>query len=227
MPRGSIFVDSRLLALSELCGSCRVLADIGCDHGRLGAYMLQRDLCACVQFADISEASLEKARRLVSTLGLSARALFHVGDGVAPLAQVPDVCVIAGMGGETISGIVARGRERLKTTRLVLQPNLMEAQLRKALMNLGFRISDERIVCDGRRLYPVMAAEAGEARYDERALLVGPVLMERRPAELYDYAKFKMQVAQKALSGMAAGGVDNEAMRRELAIWEEVAQWYG
>jgi tRNA (adenine22-N1)-methyltransferase len=227
MPRSAISVDPRLFALSELCGKCRLLADIGCDHGRLGAYMLQKGLCERVQFADISEASLEKARRLVSTLGLLERASFHLGDGAEALAESPDACVVAGMGGLAIAGIVARGLDRLKGARLILQPNVAAMELREALVKLGFFIADEKIVRDGRRLYPVIAAEAGAARYDETQFTVGPVLMERRPVELRDYAKFKIRVAKKALSGMEKGCADGEDMRRELLIWEEVARWYG
>lgn len=227
MPRGSINVDPRLSALSEMCGECRVLADIGCDHGRLGAYMLQTGRCERVLFSDISGASLEKARRLISTLGLSARASFHAGDGAAALPEKPDACVIAGMGGLTIAGIVARGAQTLAGARLVLQPNVAVRELRDALAEHGFCIADERIVRDGHRLYPVIAAERGRASYDEAQLLVGPVILLRRPAELADYAKYKVRVAKKALSGMAAGGADDTAMRRELLIWEEVARWSG
>ena len=227
MPRGAITVDARLLALSELCGRCRLLADVGCDHGRLGAYMLKTELCERVLFSDISGASLEKARRLVSTMGLSARACFRVGDGAAALPEKPDVCVIAGMGGETIAGIVARALPILKDARLVLQPNVGARDLRWTLLTLGFRVADERIVRDGRRLYAVIAAERGEAHYDEIQLEVGPVLLDRRPPALLDYAQFKIRVAKKALSGMAAGAADDTEMRRALSVWEEVAAWYG
>lgn len=227
MPRKAISVDPRLFALSELCGECRLLADIGCDHGRLGAYMLQTGRCERVAFADISGASLEKARCLISALNLSAHADFRVGDGAAALAEPPDVCVIAGMGGETIAGIVARGRSVLKEARLILQPNVSARHLREGLMGCGFEIVDERIVRDGRRLYSLIAARAGEARYDEIQLTVGPVLMEKRPAALADYAQFKICVIKKALSGMAAGGVDGRDMGLKLAIWEEVAGWFG
>lgn len=227
MPRGVLSVDPRLFTLSELCGRCRLLADIGCDHGRLGAYMLQTGRCARVQFADISGASLEKARRLISALGLEDNARFYVGDGAAALDEEPDVCVIAGMGGETIAGIVTRGIATLKRARLVLQPNVAARKVRKALMLQGFCIVDERIVRDGRRFYPVIAAERGEAYYDDVQLTVGPVLIGRRDAELIDYAQFWIRVIKKALSGMEKGGEDDVAMRRELTIWEEVARWSG
>ena len=58
MPRVSISIDPRLTAIAQMCGECAMLADIGSDHGRLGAYMLQTGMCRKVQLTDISAPSL-------------------------------------------------------------------------------------------------------------------------------------------------------------------------
>ena len=63
LPPNAISLDARLSAIRDLAGSCACFADIGADHGRLGAHMLLRGLCGRAQLADISEASLSKARR--------------------------------------------------------------------------------------------------------------------------------------------------------------------
>ena len=225
MPRSAISVDPRIEAIARMCGMCKSLADIGTDHGRLGAYLLQTGRCERVEFTDISGASLEKARRLISVLGLAPRAEFLVGDGALALREPPDVAVIAGMGGETIAGILARGKRVLEKSRIVMQPNVAAPELRAAIQHSGFRIADERIVHDGRRLYVVIAAERGVAAYDDAQLNVGPVLMETRPEELLDFARFRIRVAQKALKGIRLAGADGAAVEKELAIWEEVARW--
>ena len=227
MPRDSISIDSRLSAIAQLCGTCTVLADIGSDHGRLGAYLLQRGLCERVKLTDISAPSLLKARMLIARLGLETQADFIVGDGAGALDSAPDVAVIAGMGGETIAGIVERGRDRLGDARLVVQPNVDAPLLRAALSKCGYAIADERIVrCDG-RLYVIMAAVPGASDYSEFELHVGPVLMMRRDPELFDYAGFRLRVARKAAAGMERAGVDAAETRREIEIWEEVAGWQG
>lgn len=225
MPRAAISLDPRLEKIAELCGDCVSLADIGTDHGRLGAYMLQTGMCASVQFTDISEQSLMKAKRLLATLGLVEKARFLTGDGAAALEHAPGAAVIAGMGGETIAGIIARGREYLADARLILQPNLDCETVRRQLCLSGYRITDEAIVKDGRRLYVIIAAEPGEMKLDEFSEAVGPVIMKKRPALLSDYAAFRLRVAKKALEGAERGGVSAEGKRRELEIWEEVASW--
>ncbi len=216
----SISLDSRLSAIREMVGSCRNFADIGCDHGRLGADMLLRGRCARAELADISEESLKKARRLIRILGLEERVRFSVGDGARSLAIRPDAAVIAGMGGQTIAGILERGREILSGARLVLQPNVAAPELRLRLTGAGFRIVDEDIARDGRRLYVIIAAEAGEMRLSPLEVEIGPVLLKKRPEALWDFAAFRVRVAKKALRGALAGGMDAAGLKREVEIWE-------
>ena len=225
MPRAAISLDPRLEKIAELCGRCESFADIGTDHGRLGAYMLQTGLCKNVQFTDISEPSLMKAKRLLTTLGIAEKAKFLVGDGAKALEYAPDVAVIAGMGGETISGIIARGREDLADARLVLQPNVAVYDVRRQLQESGYRIIDEAVVRDGRRLYVIIAAQLGSMELSDMQLTVGPVLMEKKPATLFDYAAFRLRVARKALKELEAGGHDGAQLKDEIGLWEEVAGW--
>ena len=227
MPRASISIDARLSAIAQMCGRCENLADIGADHGKLAAYMLQTGMCRRAHLTDISATSLEKAHLLLGKLGLLERSVLRIGDGAQALDAPPDVAVIAGMGGETIGEIVRRGSGMLHSARLVMQPNVAAAHLRRALAECGYAIVDENIVRDGRRLYIIIAACAGSAHYDEFEAEVGPVLMHNRPGELYDYAQFRLRVARKALKGIQAGGGDESAVARDISIWEEVAAWQG
>jgi len=214
-PRNAISLDPRLSAIRDLAGSCGNFADIGTDHGRLGAHMLLAGLCRFAQLTEVSERSLAKARELIGALGLSDRVRFLVGDGVEALEDPPDVAVIAGMGGRTIAGIVERGREILAHARIVMQPNVAAPELRLRLQRAGFRIADEMIAKDGRRLYVVIAAEAGRMELSPEEIEVGPVLLNNRPGALADYAAFKIRVLKKALAD-----AEGAELRRKLGIWE-------
>ena len=223
MGEGKLTLDPRLSALARMAGECACLADIGSDHGRLGAYMLQKGLCQRVQFTDISDESLKKARRLIDHLQLTDRAVFSVGDGADALLEPVEAVVIAGMGGTTIAGIVERGRERFGDARLILQPNVDAPELRASIVQAGYAIIDEAVVQDGRRNYIIIAAVPGQAAYDERELHVGPVLLRRLPPELLPYARFRLRVARKALNGAASRNAEVEReLRREIEIWEDV-----
>ena len=140
---------------------CDVAADIGCDHGKLAAYLIETGRARRVIACDISAPSLEKAGRL----GCDTR----LGDGLEPLtAGEAQGIVIAGMGGLLISRILEKGREKLAGAALVLQPMQNAAELRRFLRENGFRIDEQRLVKEDRRIYCVMRAyEGGEDCCDE------------------------------------------------------------
>ena len=222
--RGKIALDPRLSMIARLVGNCPCVADNGCDHGRLGAFLLQSGQCERVQLTDISAPSLEKARRLMADLGLTDKAIFCVGDGALALKEPAQTAVIAGMGGATIARILDKGRDKLAEARLVLQPNVAAPQLREALSACGYAITDERVVQDGRRNYVIIQAEPGESSYSLMERIVGPVLLKRMPAELLPYARFRLRVAKKALEGArtSADASQQAPLMEEISVWEEV-----
>ena len=108
---------------SRLTSSCGVCADIGADHGRLSAALLQSGRAGHVLTADVSAPSLNKAKTLLGGLGLSDRATFAVADGLRALdaLSVPaETVFVLGMGGQTLSRILEEGRKRLHGAALVL-----------------------------------------------------------------------------------------------------------
>lgn len=216
-------LDGRLSAIAGLVPRCGSAADIGADHGYLGAHLLLTGRCDFVRFIDISRDSLEKARRLIAKLRLEAKAEFLVGDGAEPLGAPVGAAVMAGMGAEVICGIIDRGREKLQGASLVVAPNLDAPMVRRHLCEQGYRITGEALVREGRRFYPVIAAAPGEARYDRLQLLAGPVLLETRPDTLLAYADHRMRVIEKALPGARRGGEPwAEDLAEELELWREV-----
>ena len=207
--------DERLSEMIRMLPKCGIVADIGTDHGRLGAQLLLTGKCGKVWFSDISAPSLEKARGLIARRGLQERAEFFVGDGARALPGAPDAAVIAGMGGETIAAILRGAGGRLADSVLVLEPNVGAELVRRALMETGRRITDERVV----------RAEKGEAAYTERDLIVGPVL-RKEPSEAFrEYAAFRLRVAQKALAGAEKSGhSEKDALLTEMEYWREIVE---
>ena len=54
--REPLTLDSRLSAIERMIPPCRSVADIGADHGMLGAHLLLTGRCQRVQLLDVSEA---------------------------------------------------------------------------------------------------------------------------------------------------------------------------
>lgn len=219
-----IELDARLEMLAKLVPDCDVVADVGTDHGFLGAWLLENKRCEKLQFMDISASSLQKAKNLIEDMQLESRSVFSVGDGLAAMSEPARAVIIAGMGGVTIAGIIERGRDRLHGARLIMQPNVGIRELRTSLMNQGFRIVDEQLARSGGRWYVGIAAEEGTVQYTERELLAGPVLIRKRPPELKGYAEFRIKVLQKAYDGAARGSKHDmtRELANELTLWKEI-----
>ena len=221
-----ISLDPRLSMIAELIGTCECCADIGCDHGRLGAFLLQNGQCSRICLTDISEPSLSKARRLIALLGLEARTDFLVGNGASILTRRVDAAVIAGMGGETIADIIESSNGKLDGAKLILEPNVAAMQLRHRLNAAGWKIENEVLVRDGRRIYPIIVAVQGSQQLTPIEQIVGPVLLNQKPALLNDYAMFRIRVLKKALLGAEKGSDEAmiKAIQAELDIWEGICK---
>ena len=217
-------MDERLLTLASLVPHCRSAADVGADHGKLGAHLLKTGVCEFVYLTDISAPSLEKARRLVRREGLEDRCALLVGDGLTVLPPF-DAAVIAGMGAPTIEHILTAGQDRIGDAKLILEPNVGAEELRLYLCRNGFAIEDEALTRAGGRWYVCMRAGRGRMPLTPEEALAGPVLLARKDPALPGYRDFRVRVAKKALSG--AQGRDETAAReltRELTLWEEVSR---
>jgi len=219
-----ISLDPRLSKIAEMLGTCSVCADIGSDHGRLGAFLLQNGQCSKVYLTDISAPSLDKARKLCALIGFKDEVQFRVGDGALALDAKADKVVIAGMGGETIADIIENSDGRLEGAVLLLQPNVAAPQLRRRLNKAGWKIVDEALAKDGRRIYPIIKAVQGVQALSEEEIEAGPVILKNKPEELREYAAFRIRVAKKALSGAENGAAEENIreLKREITVWEDI-----
>ena len=150
-------LSSRLLACCNLIAPGDRVADIGCDHGYLGIYLLTKGIAKTVIAADIKEGPLQCALRNSEKFGVRDKMSFFLSDGVKNIPKDFDVLVCAGMGGDTMVSILSAA-PWLKNAqyRLVLQCQSKTAMLRKYLSENGWRIHQEQTVRDGKFLYTVM-----------------------------------------------------------------------
>lgn len=218
-----MLTDERLSLIIDMLPECDIIADIGTDHGRLGAQLLLLNKCKTLWFSDISAPSLEKAKKLTERLHLSDRAQFFVGDGAQAFPHAPDAAVIAGMGGITISEILKGAGEKLKDAKLILQPNVYIYELRKTLVQNGFKITDEKCVIAAKRKYILIYAEPGHEEYTESELMAGPILLKEKSEAFMEYARFRERVILKALKGIEKSeNAESDELSKELSVWKEI-----
>ncbi len=155
-----VHLTPRLSAALDMLRGYETVADVGCDHGRLTAALLQQCICKHIIASDISEDSLQKAVQLIGHIGLRDRVTFRVGDGLSVL-QPGEVNAIAmlGIGGTLMARILdAAPKELLQRTALVLQPMRAQEDIRSYLYLRGYYIEDDRLIAEGKRIYQVFRA---------------------------------------------------------------------
>lgn len=196
-----ITLSPRLAAVAALVLPAVPAADIGTDHGYLPAYLVQAGRIPRAIAADIMPGPLEAARATVAAEGLTDRIELRLGPGLQVLTPgEAATATICGMGGSLMVTILAEG-PLAGVRRLVLQPNVAEDRVRQWLMENGWRLVTERLVADGGRIYPVMAAEPGQMTLAEGELLVGPHLRQAGGPVLQEYVKRLLAQSVRALAG--------------------------
>lgn len=220
----------RLAAVAALVRPGAAVADVGADHGMLGAALLLDGRATRVIAMDLREAPLRGAAARARRLGLEAEGRFEArrSDGLIALRPgEAQTVVIAGMGGGLIRRILERATVLTgpgAPARLVLQPNLDAWRVRDWAAQRGWGAVDERLVLDGGRYYPVLALERAEAPpcWDAADLRWGPIIRVRQPAELdamlaEEEARLAALVARLPASQTAALRAALDPLRAERA----------
>lgn len=175
----------RLRLLADWVPQGARVADIGTDHAYLPVWLLLHGRAVSAIAGDLRKGPLARAGETAETYGVPLD--LRLCDGLqAVRPEECDTIVIAGMGGENISAILAaapwtgEGRHTL-----LLQPQTRGEVLRRFLMEHGYEIRREALVLDRGILYPVMEAGAGEMRLSLGQLWGGAKLLRDPLGERY------------------------------------------
>ena len=189
-------ISDRLLACADFVAPGERVADVGCDHGYLGIYLLTNGIASSVIASDVREGPLQSALRNAEKYGVKDKMALYLSDGVKAIPRDFDTLVCAGMGGDTMISILeAAPWLRSEAYRLVLQCQSKTPMLRRYLSETGWRITEETVLRDGRFLYTVM-----EVRWEPEypRLSVGewyfpPALLENPSEAVPAYYRWVME----------------------------------
>jgi len=210
-------LDERLSLAAALYQPCSLGADIGTDHALLPCHLLQQDVCQRMILADVSDKALDHAHQQARRQHLTHRCLFACADGLDALTE-PCGCVsVMGMGGETIAGILTRGKDKLHGAVLVLSAHTELHLVRKAVMDIGYHIVREELCRAAGRYYVVWRAEEGPRALTDEEIRFGPMLQQGVSPHLPGYMAWRVNVLQDKLQGMRAAKHPDETAIAALA----------
>jgi len=194
----SLKLSPRLQRIADYVLPGASIIDVGTDHAYIPIWLLQNHICDQALASDIHAGPLQRAAKDAACAGVDERLKLILCDGLALCPpDAVDTVIIAGMGGETIMGILAAA-PWAGTKRLILQPQTKYYELRRFLADQGLRLSDASLVYDTGRIYRVWLVEAGESEVKE---WIEPPLVEKRDPLLKPYLDDMIKRLRKQIQG--------------------------
>ena len=215
---GEIKLPPRLALIADLVPGGTRLADVGSDHALLPIRLLMKGVIRSAVATDIHAGPIKRAEANARRYGVTGLRCVQC-DGLAAVSpEEADTVVIAGMGGETIAGILRAAPWVCEDRLLILQPMSRPEILRETLSALGLCIETERLVEDSGRIYAVLTARTGvQEPFSEAETYVGIYpLVSREP--LFDrfLGSWEKRI-DTAVNGLAGSGKQEDAARLRYA----------
>lgn len=201
-------LSNRLLACCSFIKPGDIVADIGCDHGYLGIYLLLKGIAKNIIAADINQQPLNSACINAQKYCVKNLISFHLSDGVRNIPRHFDSLVCAGMGADTIISILDNA-PWLKSTdyHLVLQCQSRRPALRKFLDSNGWHIDSEILAKDGNFIYPVMCVSYGNpVKLTDAQCHISPALLESGDPLLPEFYDRVIEGLHTTVNGLSKSG---------------------
>ncbi|MBO2526688.1 MAG: SAM-dependent methyltransferase [Clostridiales bacterium] len=213
-------ICKRLLCCAAPVEQGARVADVGCDHGYLGIYLLQSGQASFVHASDLREMPIKRAMQNAAQYGVAEKMRFSRADGLTAVqAGTVDTVVCAGMGGDLIAQIVeAAPWLKQEGYTLILQPQSSGNDLRRYLGEAGFAITEERLVQDGRFLYAVMKVRYGGGKpLSPGRQYASDALLSSDDPLLLPYLSRIEHSLKKTVAGISKGITEED--RKKLAYY--------
>lgn len=192
MAERDIVLSGRMQMVADMVTKGNILADIGCDHGFVSIYLLEKGICPKVIAMDVNEGPLLRAEEHVKQRNLTEDIDIRLSDGMEKLTLgEADSILVAGMGGRLVIKILTDYPEKTKSLKeIILQPQSEIHLVRKFLTESGFHILEENMTKDNGKYYPAMrVVYSGEkqAELSEQEQWYGPLLLKQKNPVLLEY----------------------------------------
>ena len=205
--------NKRIEAISQLIDNDESVIDIGCDHGFLAKMLRIKGNNKLIICSDNKIGPLNNARNnLIGYDNIN----FELTDGVDNIETVCDVCVLAGMGHNTVISIIENNESYFRNCKkIIIQVNSVVAQMRQYLSNNKFQIIDECMVYDY-KYYQIMVVKSGQQQLNELQIEFGPVLLEKKGDVFLQCYQKQLSHFQSLLSTLPENHPDRSQLSKKI-----------
>ena len=181
-----INISKRLKTIASLVDNNSKIIDIGCDHGLLDIYLLQKLDNIKIIASDINKNALNSAISNIKKYNVK-NIETRLGNGLEIIKKDEiDTIIISGMGTYTIIDILNNSIDKLdNVNNIIIQSNNNNDKLREYVVNIGYYIDDELLVEDNNIIYTIVKFKKGRKKYTKKELFLGPILLEKKDDLFY------------------------------------------
>lgn len=218
-------LSKRLKWITEKLNKCKVIMDVGTDHGYIPIYLVKNHIADKVIASDINKDPLKKAEINALLDGVADKIDLRLGSGLATLKNnEAEEVIIAGMGGNLIRDILENDLEKVKNLDyLILQPAQNPEVLREYLYTNNYEILEEDLCLDEGKYYELFKVRYKIGNYISLESIyyeISPMLLNKKSPLLKDYIESKIQKCKRVLNFIT----DNteHATRRKNELQEKI-----
>lgn len=207
----SVTLSERLLAVVSMVTVGNRVCDVGCDHGFVSIYLIMQHISPSVLAMDVRSGPLSAAREHIADYGLSSLIETRLSNGLHNYnIGEADTLICAGMGGKLMRKILSDNKDKTASFKeLILQPQSELEDFRRWLRGQGYRITDEKMVEEDGKFYPMMRVVAEEEQNELCKLSdrYGPILLQNRDRVLADFLRREERIYHGIMTELAAKGL--------------------
>lgn len=199
-----IKISKRLKEIAELVDDNSRIVDIGCDHGLLDIYLIEKCPNLKIIATDIKESALDNAKKNISKFNYEDKIETRLGNGLEVVSvDEVDTIIMSGLGTHTIVGILLSNLKKLKDIdTLIIQSNTQLDFLRKKITSIGYYIECEKLVKDANIIYTIIKFKKGKKYYSRKELYFGPVLIKENSKLFNEKKKYDLMILNKIYSNV-------------------------
>ena len=214
-------LGKRLNLIASFVPKGKSVCDVGTDHGYLPAALCLSGDYKSVTATDINKKPLENASNNLKKLGAHGVELI-LCDGLEKVPQEKaEAVIIAGMGGDVISGIIDRCPYKEKSV-FILSPTTGASTLREYLGGNGFYVEREVATTENGKIYSVMLC-----RFDGKTRHLSPA--QKRIGKLdfsgddnIRYIRKQLSIIEKCILDLQNSGKRQDFLLENIAAKQEI-----
>ena len=222
-------MDKRFLSLIEKIPDGKGVIDVGTDHGYIPVFLASNGYPGNILASDINPGPLNAGMQNARKAGAEEKIRFILCDGLekCPPAAV-DTVLIAGMGGDTMAGILDRASWVMdRDVLLILQPMTKAEVLRYWLIHNGFEILSEELCKESGKVYQILTSRfGGNTELSDAELFTGKYEQIHTSAHFPQKLKKLIESTGKSIHGLDKS-VDHEKDAWKallMEIYEELTE---